>query len=60
MKNKVWEITVSTTIQIDSEDDCCENEEQAIAIMWDRWNVYKDDLDITEIQEIKYETEEDR
>jgi predicted transcriptional regulator len=60
MKNKVWEITVSTTIQIDSEDDYCENEEQAIAIMWDRWNVYKNDLDITEIQEIEYETEEDR
>ena len=59
MKNKVWEITVSASIEIDSEDDCCENEEQAIAIMWDRWNVYKHELDITEIQEIEYETDED-
>ena len=44
-RNKVWQITVSTTVEIDSEDDYCESQEHAEVIMWDRWNVYKHNLD---------------
>ncbi len=56
-KNKVWEITVSTTVQIDSEDDYCENQEHAEVIMWDRWNVYKHNLEITKVKTWEYESE---
>tara|TARA_R100001460_G_scaffold96374_1_gene138761 strand:- start:138 stop:311 length:174 start_codon:yes stop_codon:yes gene_type:complete len=47
---KVYEITVSTTIQIDSEEDGAESEEGAIEIMWDRWGVYKDTLEVTKVK----------
>ena len=47
---KVYEITVSTTIQIDSVDDYAESKEHAIDIMWDRWSVYKDTLEITKVK----------
>jgi len=47
---KVYEITVSTTVQIDSLDDYAESKEHAIDIMWDRWGVYKDTLEITEVK----------
>lgn len=47
---KVYEITVSTTVQIDSLDDYAESKEHAIDIMWDRWDVYKDTLEITEVK----------
>ena len=47
---KVYEITVSTTVQIDSEDDYCTSVEHAEDIMWDRWGVYKDDLKITNVE----------
>ena len=47
---KVYEITVSTTIQIDSVDDYAESKDHAIDIMWDRWSVYKDTLEITKVK----------
>ena len=47
---KVYEITVSTTVQIDSLDDYAESKEHAIDIMWDRWDVYKNDLRITNVK----------
>ena len=47
---KVYEITVSTTVQIDSIDDYAESKEHAIDIMRDRWDVYKDTLKITEVK----------
>ena len=47
---KVYEITVSTTVQIDSLDDYAESKEHAIDIMWDRWDVYEDDLRITNVK----------
>lgn len=47
---KVYEITVSTTVQIDSVDDYAESKEHAIDIMWDRWGVYKDTLEITKVK----------
>jgi len=47
---KVYEITVSTTIQIDSVDDYAESKDHAIEIMWDRWGVYKDTLEVTKVK----------
>ena len=47
---KVYEITVSTTVQIDSVDDYAQSKHHAIDIMWDRWGVYKDTLEITEVK----------
>ena len=46
----VYEITVSTTVQIDSEDDYCTSVEHAEDIMWDRWGVYKHTLEITKVK----------
>ena len=56
-RNKIWQITVSTTVEIDSEDDYCESQEHAIDIMRDRWNVYKHDLEITKVKTWEYEIE---
>tara|TARA_X000001382_G_scaffold38957_2_gene26038 strand:- start:25 stop:195 length:171 start_codon:yes stop_codon:yes gene_type:complete len=47
---KVYEITLGTVIQIDSVDDYAESKEHAIDIMWDRWDVYKDTLEITAVK----------